>query len=152
MIKMLADLLSGEGLLPCLQMAVRAIPKWQREQKESELFLFSSSKSTSLILEGSDLINLITSQRCHFLTSLHGGLWFQQMILRGIHSEQNTFPDLVVTWWTIRLVTCWRFSNSYSNFVLPGLQSVHIFLYLAYISKYLSNAYYKPEIILYVEM
>lgn len=40
MITMLADLLSGEGLLPYLQMAVRAIPKWQREQKESELFLF----------------------------------------------------------------------------------------------------------------
>ena len=40
MIKMLADLLSGEGLLPYLQMAVRTIPKWQREQKESELFLF----------------------------------------------------------------------------------------------------------------
>lgn len=80
------DLLSGEHLLPCLQIAVRAIPTWQREQKESELFLVSPSKSTNLILEDSNLINLITSQRCHFLTSLHGGLWIQQMILRGIQT------------------------------------------------------------------
>lgn len=86
MIKDAGRLLSGERLLPCLQMAVRAISQWQREQKESELFLVSPSKSTSLILAGSDLINLITSQRCHFLTSLHGGLWIQQMLLRGIQT------------------------------------------------------------------